>query len=76
MSDNSIKKAEEFLSVSSQYKLGRLETESPHPDTRELSYLAAENLPEAVSVLKKLDDHTISILSDRKRRFVRSGCNI
>ena len=34
-------KAEKFLSVSSQYKLGKLITESSHPYTRDLSYLAA-----------------------------------
>jgi len=66
MSDISDKKAEEFLSVSSQYKLGGLVTESPHPDTRELSSLASGNLNEAVSVLKSLDSHTIRVFSENK----------
>jgi N-acetylmuramic acid 6-phosphate etherase len=65
MSVTSRKKAEEFLSVSSQYKLGSLVTESAHPETKDLSSLARENLPEAVSVLQKLDRHTINVLSEK-----------
>ena len=86
MSDNSIIKAEEFLSVSSQYKLGGLVTESPHPATGELSYLASGNLPEAVSILKALDRHTIEVLSEKRKQIcylkdaiketLRSGYNI
>ncbi len=66
MSDNSAKKAEDFLSISSQYKLGGLVTESPHPETGDLSYLAAGNLSKAVSILKKLDDHAIKVLLEKK----------
>ena len=47
-----IKKAEEFLSISSQYKLGGLVTESPHPATADLSSLASDDLHKAVSDLK------------------------
>lgn len=59
------KKAEEFLAVASQYKLGKLVTEASHPYTRDLSYLASDNLPEAISKLKKLDDSTIDVISEK-----------
>jgi N-acetylmuramic acid 6-phosphate etherase len=65
MSESSIRKAEEFLSVSSQYKLGSLVTESPHPDTARLSDLATENLPEAISILKQLDTHALRVLAGK-----------
>ncbi len=66
MSESSIRKAEEFLSVSSQYKLGSLVTESPHPDTARLSDLASEDLPAAISILKQLDTHTLRVLAGKK----------
>ena len=65
MKNDSDFKAEKFLSVSSQYKLGKLVTESSHPLTRDLSYLALHNLPEAVAKLKELDDSTIKVLSEK-----------
>jgi N-acetylmuramic acid 6-phosphate etherase len=65
MSIESEAKAEGFLSISSQYKLGRLVTESSHPATRDLSYLAVNNLPEAVAKLKELDNSTIKALSEK-----------
>jgi N-acetylmuramic acid 6-phosphate etherase len=66
ISDN---KAEEFLAVSSQYKLGRLVTEAPHPDTLDLSFLAAEDPGKAVSVLQSLDRQTIAVLVAKKREI-------
>ncbi len=59
MSANSDKRAEGFLSISDQYKLGGLVTESSHPETSDLSELAANNLNKAVTVLKELDINTI-----------------
>jgi N-acetylmuramic acid 6-phosphate etherase len=64
MNDSDLK-AEQFLSISSQYKLGKLVTEASHPYTRDLSYLASDNLPEAVSKLKELDNTTITVLSEK-----------
>jgi len=63
MSAESIKKAEEFLAIASQFKLGNLITESSHPSTRELSYLAANKPFEAIKVLKGLDNYTVSVLT-------------
>ncbi len=64
MTDSDIK-AENFLSISSQYKLGKLVTESSHPFTRDLSFLASEDLPKAVEKLKELDNSTIKVLSEK-----------
>ena len=66
MSVNSVKKSEEYLSISSQFKLGGLVTESPHPATADLSSLASDNLHKAVSVLKELDINTLTVLSEKK----------
>ncbi len=71
MSADSRKKAENFLSIASQYKLGSLVTESSHPDTRNLSSLAVNNLPEAISVLKGLDKHTLSILNSKVKEICK-----
>jgi hypothetical protein len=49
VSDSDIK-AEKFLSIASQYKLGSLVTETPHPATADLSSLAENNLSEAISI--------------------------
>ncbi len=64
MSVLSDKKAKEFLAVSSQYKLGGLVTEAPHPLTSDLSSLASDDPARAVSVLKDLDCNTVKVLSD------------
>jgi N-acetylmuramic acid 6-phosphate etherase len=63
--DDSYQKAENFLAVSSQYKLGKLITESSHPYTRDLSYLALNCLPEAIAKLKELDNRVINVLSEK-----------
>ncbi|MBK7713477.1 MAG: SIS domain-containing protein [Bacteroidales bacterium] len=66
MSLNSDKKAEEFLAISGQYKLGGLVTEAPHPATADLSSLASNDLHKAVSILKDLDVTTLKVLSGKK----------
>jgi N-acetylmuramic acid 6-phosphate etherase len=60
-------KAEKFLAISSQYKLGKLETEASHPYTRDLSFLAINNLLSAISRLKELDDTVIRILREKEQ---------
>jgi N-acetylmuramic acid 6-phosphate etherase len=72
MATSSFKKAEEFLSISSQYKLGSLVTELPNPATADLSSLASDNLSEAINVLKKLDIETIRFLSEK----INDICNL
>ena len=69
MSKESQLKAENFLAISSQYKLGALVTESSHPDTQNLSELAVNNLPEAISVLKGLDINTLTVLMEKVKEI-------
>lgn len=47
--------ASEFLSVASEFKLGNLPTESPHPKTINLSKDAKENLARAIETIKDID---------------------
>jgi len=69
MTKESIQKAEQFLSISSQYKLGALVTESSHPETRNLSELAVNDLSKAVSVLKGLDTNTLTVLKGKAKEI-------
>ena len=69
MMNDSDLKAEKFLKIASQYKLGKLITESSHPDTRDLSYLALNSLPEAIAKLKELDNSTIEVLSEKVKQI-------
>ena len=56
------KRARDFLRVAHLFRLGRLPTERPHPETRKLSYWAQNDLPTAVSVLKSIDLRALSTL--------------
>lgn len=47
--------AEEFLKQKHLFQLGELPTETPHPLTRELSHLAAHDVPAALGVLRQID---------------------
>lgn len=67
MSIESDAKAEKFLSISSQYKLGKLITEASHPDTTDLSYLAAGNLSAGIAKLKELDNNVMKVLCEKKQ---------
>jgi N-acetylmuramic acid 6-phosphate etherase len=69
MSTDSDCKADNFLAIASQYKLGSLITEAPHPATKSLSFLAANDLPEAIAILKRLDIQTIRVLSDKTKEI-------
>lgn len=65
MSKESHLKAENFLAISSQYKLGALDTEASHPDTGNLSDLAVNKLPDAIKALKGLDINTLTVLAEK-----------
>lgn len=49
------KKAEDFLRISPQFRLGMLPTESQHPDTLHLSDLAKNNLTGAIDRFRSVD---------------------
>ena len=76
MSIESADKAKKFLSVSSQYKLVKLVTEASHPDTRDLSKLASEDLPKAIEKLKGLDSYVLKILTENKKEIFYLKDNI
>ncbi len=68
MSESSQKRAEEFLKISSQFKLGGLITESPHPVTANLSEIAKADIGAALSRLFDVDSDVIN----KYREFVES----
>ncbi len=61
-------RAHEFLAVSSQFGLGELPTEQPHPLTQDLSRLAQSDLAEALRALHAVDRHALEILAHHARR--------
>jgi N-acetylmuramic acid 6-phosphate etherase len=64
MNDSS-SRADKFLSVSSQYKLGKLITEASHPYTRDLSHLATNDTAEAIQKLKELDNTVLKVFYEK-----------
>jgi N-acetylmuramic acid 6-phosphate etherase len=52
---NPQERAFDYLRVAHLYRLGILATEQPHPETRELSLWARNDLPRAVAALKSVD---------------------
>jgi len=69
MSETSRQRAESFLRIAPQFKLGGLVTESSHPVTRELSQTAAESIPAGLRLLFEADADVVA----KYREMVRSG---
>lgn len=69
MSDASDKRSEEFLKISSQFKLGALVTESSHPVTANLSGVAKDDIAKALDLLFQVDNDVIA----KYREFADSG---
>ncbi|MEK7707255.1 MAG: hypothetical protein AAB380_04595, partial [Verrucomicrobiota bacterium] len=69
MSERSQQRAEEFLRISGQFKLGALTTESPHPVTANLSDTAKRNIAAGLKLLFDVDDDVLRKYGE----FVRSG---
>lgn len=55
-------KADEFLKIADQFKLGGLVTESPHPFTVGLSQMVSLNMDEAIKSFVKVDQQMLEIL--------------
>ncbi|MGH9868546.1 MAG: hypothetical protein ACREAA_10340 [Candidatus Polarisedimenticolia bacterium] len=55
-------RAADFHRVSHLYRLGVLPTEQPHPDTHQLSRWAAEDLPRAIAVLRRIDEQALDTM--------------
>jgi N-acetylmuramic acid 6-phosphate etherase len=69
MSETSLKRVQEFLAISSQFKLGALTTESSHPITAELSQTARQNIAAALGQLFDVDGDVVN----KYREFAESG---
>jgi N-acetylmuramic acid 6-phosphate etherase len=69
VSESSRKRAEEFLKISGQFKLGALVTEASHPVTANLSEVAKQDIAAALKLLIDVDADVIS----KYREFAKSG---
>src|SRR5271167_1097115 len=69
MSASSQQRSEEFLQISSQFKLGILVTESSHPVTANLSDVAKQDIAAALKLLFDVDDDVVK----KFREFAESG---
>ena len=69
MSLNSKLRSDDFLKISSQFKLGSLVTESSHPVTANLSETARTSIPAALKLLFEADADVVA----KYREFVASG---
>jgi len=55
MSDTSKERSDDFLKISSQFKLGSLVTEQSHPVTANLSAVARRDIAAALDLLFQVD---------------------
>lgn len=55
-------KAQDFLSIASQYKLGHLVTESFHPLTKNLSQTVKRDIGEALGILQTVDREALRLM--------------
>ncbi len=62
LSPSNQKKLEDYLEVAPQFRLGKLVTETPHPDTKNLSHLANHDLQAAISCIKRVDIRSMETL--------------
>src|SRR4051812_27393497 len=69
MSENSLKRSQEFLSISGQFKLGALTTEASHPLTVDLSQTARRDISAALGQLFDVDGDVVKKYSE----FAESG---
>ena len=59
MSDSSRQRADEFLKIADQFKLGALVTESSHPVTADLSEVAKRDTAAALDLLFHVDEDVL-----------------
>lgn len=62
-------RTQEFLDISHQFKLGRLQTESFHPKTARLSQLLKESTGAGLSRLAEVDHDALDLLADFAGEF-------
>jgi len=64
-----ISKAEEFLAVAHEFKLGKLPTESPHPLTSNLSQDSKLNVLNAINSIKQVDANVFLVLKSKLKEL-------
>lgn len=64
-------KAEEFLKVAGQFRLGALPTEQRHPLTYELADLSRRDIPAALSILQEIDLGVVSAVASKQAEIER-----
>lgn len=64
-------KAEEFLQVASQFKLGALPTEQRHPLTYALADLSRRDIPAAIHIQKEIDLGVLAAVAARGAELAR-----
>ena len=69
-------KADAFLKISSQFRLGDLDTEKPHPKTTELSSLVQTDLLKAIAILKEVDIEALDIVRQQHSEIKRMKTDI
>ena len=62
---NSIERANDFLQIADEFKLGELTTESRHPLTMNLSTLSQTDLAKAINILKNIDLAVFEVLEKK-----------
>lgn len=67
---------ESFLAIASQFQLGDLDTEKPHPLSLNLSTLAKSNLPVAIDCLVQIDIEALKQLEGKAEQIARLGNDI
>lgn len=60
-----VQKAQSFLKIAPQFKLGHLVTESFHPKTTKLSQLVNEDISLALSLLQDVDHDAFNLMHDK-----------
>ena len=73
---NTRSKAEAFLKIAPQFRLGELETEKPHPKTTELSALVKTDLIKAISILKEIDLEALEVIKKQGGRIMKMKADI
>jgi N-acetylmuramic acid 6-phosphate etherase len=69
-------RAEEWLKISPQFRLGHLPTEQSHPLTKNLSNLAHNNLPEAIRTLLDVERTALNILLEKTNQLEKLHIDI
>lgn len=65
-----------FLETASQYRLGELSTEQPHPKTNHLSDLAKTDLETAIELFREIDLNALDVLHSKRAALEQLGLKI